>query len=125
MNLFLDSLPNIQYLFVEVIKENDSLNFRFYLSNYQSKIDPLLFQTIESHFKNLHLLQRMKDCSIAYLSDFISSIKPHLSRNGKDYVVETVLENIDDEQNGYGFNYWKSSLKTALINSPDFWNYIS
>jgi hypothetical protein len=125
LNLFLDKLPDVQYLYVEILRENDCLNFRFYLSNNQGEIEPVLFQTIESHFENLHLLQRMKDCSIAYLSDFISSIKPHISRNGKDYVIETVMENINEERNGYGFNYWKSSLKMALINSPVFWNYIS
>jgi 5-methylcytosine-specific restriction endonuclease McrA len=125
LNLFLDKLPDIQYLFVEIRREKDGLNFRFYLSNNQMKMGHLLFQTIENHFENLHLLQRMKDCSISYLSDFISSIQPHYSRNGKNYVIETVLESIDDERKGYGFNYWKSSLKIALIDSSDFWDYIT
>jgi 5-methylcytosine-specific restriction endonuclease McrA len=125
LNLFLDKLPDIQYLFIDIIKDNDTLNFKFYLTNSQSKIDSLLFQKIEKHFDNLHLLQRMRDCSISYLSDFISSIRPHYCRNGKDYVIETVLEDIDELRKGYGFNYWKSSLKAGLIYSSYFWDYIS
>lgn len=125
LNLFLDELPEIQYLFVDVYANGDTLNFKFYLENKNDLIDKSLFETISNHFKNLHLLQRMKECSIAYLSDFISSIRPHLLRNNKAYVIETTLESIKEERKGYGYNYWKSSLKLALIESSVFWDYTS
>jgi len=62
---------------------------------------------------------------MSHLSEFISSVKPHFIRHGKNYVIETALEDIDDKRKGYGYNYWKSSLKVALINSPDFWDYLN
>ncbi len=124
LNLFLDELPKIQYLFVEVYIEKDSINFKFYLANDNNQISSDIFTKIENHFNNLHLLERMKDCSISYLSEFISSIIPHYKRIGKDYLIKTTQESIDDKRNSYGYNYWKCSLESALIQSQDFWDYI-
>lgn len=124
LNLFLDKLPDVQYLFVSIYQDLDSVNFRFYLSNKGKLIDNALYVNIENHYANLHLLDRMTVASRTYLSAFISSNKPHYRRYGKDYIIETVHESINECRNAYGYNYWKCSLELALIESADFWNYM-
>ncbi|MPL70218.1 hypothetical protein SDC9_15973 [bioreactor metagenome] len=124
LNLFLDKLPEIQYLFVNVYADNDCLNFTFDLRNDNNQISSYLFTKIENHFNNLHLLERMKDCSISHLSAFISSIKPHFRRNGKEYVIDTTIESIYNNRSSYGYNYWKCSLEYGLITSDVFWDFL-
>jgi len=92
LNLFLDQLPEIQYLFVSIFKSYDgSLDYKYYLQNIDEKIDPSLFTTIQNHFQNLHLFDRMRDSARTYLSAFIASIKPHLKRNSINYIKKRPL----------------------------------
>lgn len=121
LNLFLDILPEEQYLFVKIFESYGSIDYEFYLNN-NGKISSKLFLIIENHYKNLRLLSRMKDASRSYLSDFISSVRPHIKRSSIEYVKETAHESICEERLGYGFNYWKSVFKLALIESPIFWD---
>lgn len=125
LNLYLDNLPNAQYLYVDINESYENIDFRFFLSNPGNSIPTALFGVLCNHYKNLHLFERMRDASITYLSDFIATIKPHLKRHSKEYIIETVLESIHEERMGYGFNYWKCSLKIALIHSPIFWKYMN
>lgn len=124
LNLFIDELPSVQYLFVRVYWDIDSVNFEFFLSNEKGLIPNGFYTQIENHYTNLHLLQRMKDASRSYLSEFISSNKNYYKKLGKDCVIEAVLESIEEDRIAYGYNYWRCCLKIALIESDIFWNYM-
>lgn len=124
LNLFIEELPSVQYLFVRVCWELDSVNFEFFLSNEKGLIPNELYAQIENHYANLYLLQRMKDAARSYLSEFISSNKNYYKKLGKDDVIEAVLESIEEDRIAYGYNYWKCCLKIALIESDIFWSYM-
>ncbi|WP_018462816.1 hypothetical protein [Segatella paludivivens] len=124
LNLFIDELPSVQYLFVEVHDNIDCLNFDFFLSNSKGVISNSLYKKIENHYTNLHLIQRMKAASLTYLAEFISTNKHYYKKLGRESIIEAVLESIDEDRRAYGFNYWKCSLKLALISSEVFWNYM-
>ena len=124
LNLFIDKLPSVQYLFVRVYWDIDSVNFEFFLSNEKGLIPNEFYTQIENHYANLHLLQRMKDASRSYLSEFISSNKNYYKKLGKDEVIEAVLESIKEDRVAYGYNYWRCCLKIALIESDIFWDYM-
>ena len=124
LNLYLDKLPDVQYLFVDIFISNGELDFQYYLDNSSKKISSHFYSIIYNHYSNLHLLDRMQDSARTYLSDFISSIKPHYKRNPKEYVIETTLEDIEEDRLAYGYNYWKCSLKLALLNSKIFWDHL-
>ena len=124
LNLFLDELPSIQYLFVNVYWDIDSVNFNFYLSNAEGEISTELYAKIENHYTNLHLIQRMKDASRTYLSEFISTYKHFYKKLGRDSIIEAVQESVEEDRVAYGYNYWKCSLRLALIDSDILWGYI-
>jgi hypothetical protein len=124
LNLFLDELPSVQYLFVNVYWNIDSVNFDFFLSNSAGIISVELYTKIENHYTNLHLLQRMKEASRTYLSEFISTYKHFYKKSGRDSIIEAVRESIEEDRVAYGYNYWKCSLKSALIASNIFWGYM-
>lgn len=124
LNLYLDKLPDIQYLFVDVFLNSGEIDFQYYLDNGAKKISAQFFNIIKNHYTNLHLIERMQDSARTYLSDFIASIKPNYKRHSKEYVIETTLEDIEDSREAYGYNYWKCSLKLALINSTIFWDHL-
>ncbi|MFR9543030.1 MAG: HNH endonuclease [Rikenellaceae bacterium] len=124
LNLFLDTLPEVQYLFVDVYNDYGLINFRFYLSNDNGSVDVSLFNRITNHYDNLHLLERMKDAATTYLSDFIVTTKSYYKQLGKEIVAQITTENIKEKRKGYGYNYWKCSLELALINSDVFWDHL-
>ena len=124
LNLYLDKLPDIQYLFVHVFMNNGGIDFQYDLNNISNKIPSQFYDIIHNHYSNLHLLERMQDSARAYISEFISTVIPHYKRNSKKYVIETTKENIEAERLAYGYNYWKCALKLALINSKLFWDHL-
>lgn len=119
LNLYLDKLPKEQYLFVRIdcIKETFVLNF--YLEN-RFQIDKDLFSLIESHYMELHLLERFSDNADKVITPFQNSIKPYL----KDFSIEQIKDlTIESEKLNllvFGFNYWESILKLTLINDVQF-----
>ncbi len=124
LNLFLDKLPFVRYLFVNVYWDIDSINFDFFLSNSTKLISVELYAKIENHYTNLRLLQRMKEASRTYLSEFISSNKHFYRKLGRHSIIEAVRESIEEDRIAYGYNYWKCSLRLALIESDIFWKYM-
>lgn len=125
LNLFLDELPSVQYLFVNVYWDTDCVNFDFFLSNSEGLISVELYTKIKNHYTNLYLIQRMKEASRTYLSEFISTYKHFYRRLGRDCIIEAVRESVEEDRVAYGYNYWKCSLRLALIDSDIFWKYMN
>jgi hypothetical protein len=123
LNPYLDILPNVQYLFVDVGTEpNGDMNFVFSLRNING-IDGNLFGRLEVHFEKLYLLDRMRRAATGYVTEFLNGIKRHLNK-GLTWaeITRDVADKVSDDRAAYGANYWKSALETGLINSPIFLN---
>lgn len=119
LNLYLDTLPSLQYLFVEIFPENNSFNFNFFLEN-RFGIDPDLFALINSHYENLKLTKRFKENSGLIASELSNSIRCFQSVMDTNEIKNCILNSCRGEKLIYGFNYWKSILKEALIQTPIF-----
>jgi hypothetical protein len=121
LNLYLDNLPRIQYLFVNIsLDENSDLDFTYYLENPENKIPFDFFSVIENHYNKLHLFERFKLKSIEYLSELESKISAFRRRLSVEDIIIDLTTAINEEKEAYGHNHWKCILESALINSHLF-----
>jgi hypothetical protein len=123
LNLYLDELPKIQYLFVEIsLDQNNEIDFSYYLENPKKKIAVDFFSAIENHYIKLHLFERFKLKSIEYLSELESKISAFRRRLSVEDIVIDLTTAINEEKEAYGHNHWKCIFESALINNPIFMN---
>ena len=120
LNLYIDDLPPVQYLFVDITMADGIPRFRFYLQK-SADIESILFNRIESHYEGLDLCERFAERSDNVISeihrDYIAS---------KDAKVtplqfwEMQRSRAMQEQSVFGFNYWKSILILTCLGNSDF-----
>jgi len=120
LNHYIDILPDIQYLFVEVMEEaNDEINFSFFLDNI-GNIQPELFARISSHFHRLRLPERMRMSAVNHISELENTIVSNLDRITIADAVDTVISTAERNRLAYGSNYWKSTLEITLVQNDIF-----
>ncbi|QQP86574.1 HNH endonuclease [Entomomonas asaccharolytica] len=110
LNLYLDQLPNLQYLFIEYEIDKNVIVPHFYLNN-SNNIDENLYCIIESHYYRLRLCDRFKENSnetISYMEDIIkTSLRGGLSQ---DKIIDIISGANELQKISFGYNYWKSIL---------------
>ncbi len=119
LNLFLDELPEEQYLFADVRHGKDGIDFKFHLK-FSKNIDKSLATLIASHYALLHLPERMRLSSGSYFAEFRNTLAAARKRLTNREVVQMVVEKTADDKFCYGTNYWKSVLEEALVNDAIF-----
>jgi len=112
LNLFLDDLPQSQYLHVEF---GDNWLPRFRLEQPDGVPDNL-FNLIERHYEKLGLLTRFRDSSNEIISSLRSTIKVFGGAGIKDKIEELCLE----LEPVLGYNHRQVVLTRALGSSDDF-----
>jgi hypothetical protein len=120
LNLFLDDLPQVQYLLVDLEDPAGVVRPNFRLQN-NNGINAPTFQLISNHFSRLHLLDRFRLSSDSVITPVINAIKA-----GKDgaltklQIADQIRRTSEGNRISYGFNYWKSILELALASNGDF-----
>ena len=74
LNLYIDELPDVQYLFCDVRVSGDSIKCDFSLSNLNG-IDADLFRKIRNHFDALDLCRRYKNRSNQLVTELSSHVQ--------------------------------------------------
>ncbi len=120
LNLYLDILPEVQYLFAYV--KNNGAEVIFELKN--TGIDSGLFRIIESHYQRLHLLERFRINSSDVITEFINTISGYKQHLPMDVIVKITQDNEAKNQKSLGYNFWKTVLKLALLNNDEFLSYV-
>lgn len=122
INLYRDELPNLEYLFVNINlghKEN-SMEIEYFLNN-KDNICPALFRKIENHYNDLNLYSRFTNNSYTEVKLLRDSIIQYLKHGiSLEKSIEIIKENINDESQMFGINYWKCVLKRNLVDNDDF-----
>lgn len=123
INPYLDPLPNDRFLFVDVYLDAfGEIDFDFFLDN-SSGIEASIWVRIQRHFERLDLLVRMRNASIAHLSEFQTRMGNEISSGRtRASLVTTTVETCIDLRRSLGFNHWKPSLEEALVSSDVFWD---
>lgn len=119
LNLYLDILPDLQYLFVNISFVDNTFETDFKVQNLNG-IDPILFSIIESHYDGLHLTKRFSDYNDKVIPKFQNYLKPFIYKLSLQEIIETAKETIELNRKQFGFNYWQSILELELLKNPDF-----
>ncbi|SFZ94449.1 hypothetical protein SAMN05428642_104187 [Flaviramulus basaltis] len=115
LNLYTDSLPNLQYLFPIVNYNNGVPEINFSINN-PNGIDGHLYNIISSHYTRLDLINRFildADGVVSDLQYRIHSLKGELSRQ---QIIDSIINYENAKRANNGYNYWKSLLTIELVN---------
>lgn len=124
LNLYLDTLPNEQYLFVNLNHIEDVPEVEFYLDN-RNNINKELFELISSHYDKLKLLERFKFSSHAVIADLKYTIETMPTYLTTEEIISMIIETQSKRKKYNGSNYWECVLIVALIENPDFLNFLN
>tara|TARA_R110001592_G_scaffold77695_4_gene233743 strand:+ start:836 stop:1657 length:822 start_codon:yes stop_codon:yes gene_type:complete len=119
LNLYSETIPNSQYLFVDIVSKTE---FTFELKNI-SNIDLNLFKVIESHYNKLNLLQRFREDSdevISELDILISSFRDSI--NDDKELLKFIKNHYLKIEARDGVNNWRVVLVKAMINSDVYFH---
>jgi hypothetical protein len=119
LNLYLDNLPAIQYLFVTADIGNLAVETTYYLDN-RNGIDAGLFSLIQNHYTRLNLFKRFSDGTDTVISSLKNILEPLRDFHDLAESKQIILQSIQKDQIAFGKNYWQSVLKLELLESDDF-----
>lgn len=119
LNLYLDDLPEEQYLFCNPTFDDDKITLQFTVEN-RFNIEQSLFELIYNHYTRLHLPKRFKKNSHDTIYELNKEIKKYKDKIDKEELIKTIKEDVLEEKKYYGFNYWKSIIKETLINDATY-----
>ncbi|GHT51705.1 hypothetical protein AGMMS49982_09870 [Bacteroidia bacterium] len=120
LNLYLDHLPEEQYLFVKLKVETDSvITAKFYLQN-TGTIASDIFEIIESHYERLRLLQRFSENINEVVTSLENTINSFIDKLPIAKIREAVIEKSNKDKLAFGHNYWKSILEIALVTDVEY-----
>lgn len=123
LNLYVDILPDVEYLFMDVKANGDTIALTFRLDNTKGLVPDKLYTKIYNHFEKLKLFDKLKKEAEAKVTSFVLQIKRNYTKYGKREVIDTVYEGVGGLRKAYGYNYWEVVFQMGLINSPVFWDY--
>lgn len=123
LNLYIDVLPEVEYLFMDVKANGDTIDLIFRLDNSKGLVSQALFDKMSSHYSKLELFDRMKTLANTRVSIFLTQIKRTFEKRGRQEVIDEINEDLEDLRKAYGYNYWEIAFKKGLVNSPVFWDY--
>ena len=125
LNLYLDNLPQVQYLFVDISIENGVPIIIFYLEN-RTNIDPVLFSRIESHYRELDLCKRFVERTDSLISEILRDYIAAKQESITDAAfIKILTSRAKQEQKDFGFNYWKAILTLECCKSQEFFGFLN
>lgn len=128
LNLYIDELPDVQYLFCDVRVSGDSIECDFSLSNLKG-IDADLFRKIRNHFDALDLCRRYKNRSNQLVTELSSHVQLCKSFtlgdiNEKEYVRHILLDEIANRKQQDGCNDWRTLIFEACCNTDEVFDFL-
>jgi hypothetical protein len=122
LNLYLDELPTVQYLFVDIEFENGLPIAKFKVENING-INNETFELLKNHYDKLDLCNRYSSAIDETVTNTIISINEGLNSMSKDELRIVNLERQEKSKLAFGHNYWKAILQIELVNSDQFVSY--
>lgn len=117
LNLYLDDIPEQQYLFLSVTQTDSWPILNFSVKN-ENDIDGPIFNRISSHYSRLDLCRRFEEASGQYLSEIQDSIRSLKDMGYTDDLIQTHLNKVCDKlQSREGPNFWKVVLLRNVVSN--------
>lgn len=120
LNLYLDALPQEQYLFVDFDFTPNSVTCNFRLE--QHGINDELFDRITSHYEDLNLLKRFRLESDKVITEMINSIQASRTTLENHQIAQIIKDTEARNKITFGFNHWKSILKETIVDHNDLFD---
>jgi hypothetical protein len=117
LDFYIDDLPNVQMLFIDLGLNNDVATYSYYVSDVNHP-DPDLYRMYKNSFDKFELAIRYKRQTNEEISNMISTIKDNIKQfHATDEQLKiSILTSATEMQERHGFNYWRSILKLAFYN---------
>ncbi len=122
LNLYLDELPQVQYLFVSISFEDNVPIAKFKVEN-KNGIDDNLFEIIKNHYDKLSLCERFAAAIDETVINTINDINSGLRYVPLDEFRKVYIEDQTKLFMAFGFNFWKTILQLELVNNDQFISY--
>lgn len=126
IDLYVDEIPDIQFLFaeVEIDDADDALVVKFSVDN-RNGIDADMYRKIYNHFDDLDICIRYDDGADEVISSLQDDVVNNLELGAtKDVIKEAILNKCRREQARHGENYWRAILKKACAENDEVLDYI-
>jgi hypothetical protein len=119
LNLYTDSLPEVQFLFVN-ITFHGNVPFAVFTINNINGISVEQFQIIENHYRILKLLNRYRELFNSSYKQVLSAFSSNQYLGNRDLVQISLHDDANSLFYDYGKNYYLAVIKKALSNNVDF-----
>ena len=119
LNLYLDKLPEVQYLFVDIKIEENIIELKYFLDS-KNGIDNEIFELLDYHYTKLKLFDRFKDNSDIIISELETEITKYVKKLPIEEIKETIIEECKANYKILGRNNWKLVLKMALVDNSEY-----
>jgi len=119
LNLYIDKLPEEQYLFVDIKIDGNIIELKYFLDS-KNGINNEIFELLDYHYNNLKLFERFKKNSDIIISELDLEIAKYSKKLPLEEIVETIIEECNDNYKILGRNNWKLVLKIALVNNSEY-----
>jgi hypothetical protein len=119
LNLYIDQLPELQYLEVKAAVNPRDIETTFFVSN-SNGISAALYSKIYYHYEKLHLCDRFSQNIDKVITPLKNGISSSLQSLTIDEAVDVAIKTSNRNRKAFGFNYWKSLLELELLSSPEF-----
>lgn len=126
IDLYVDDIPNIQFLFVlvKIDATGNSLDVTFSVDN-QNGIDSEKFRMIFNHFSDLDICIRYNDGADEVISSLQDDVVNNLKLSAtRDDIKEAILNKCMREQKRHGVDYWRAILKKACAENDEVLDFI-
>jgi hypothetical protein len=125
LNLYIDDIPEIQYLFVKVTLCNNSPQITFELRN-DNGIPGDLYERIRSHYTKLELCKRFSEATGNYIGEIQDQIQSLLEmQNDKEFIKEMISKEAVNSFKRNGKNFWKAILLKEISENDDLFDLVA
>jgi 5-methylcytosine-specific restriction endonuclease McrA len=120
INPYLDKLPALQYLFVDIkVNDNRDLDIGFNVDN-RNGITDNLFDIIESHYSKLELCSRFSENCERAISEVEIELEKYSKKLPIAEVRQTIIETAEEQRMIFGYNHYFYILQIALAENDNF-----
>jgi hypothetical protein len=125
LHLYSDFLPECVFLRVSLLHEQHAAGVGASFSLHRPPdIAPSDWSIIESHFKNLHLIERYTEQSNDEIAEILADCGAFLIEGGRN-AARFLERRASERASTYGENNWRVVLMRELAKSPNLGNWIS
>lgn len=124
IDFYIDDIPDIQFLYVQMSVVNNLLEINFFL-DFPIGYDVVLKSRIKEHYRKLNLLARYKENVDDVIDKLQIDISTHVDNGLDEDIIKTVIKSkANGYQRKFGINYWKALLMHNCADDNIIFDYL-